>query len=90
MNNRFGLLLGRAVVRLSSVVAGILVLKHEVYDSDSAEIIVIALGMWLIGVPPALWLDAFRTATKKLDVLESDTDAQTPRPDPEDRDGREG
>lgn len=60
--------LGALAVRVASIVAGALVLKHEVYDTGSAEVIVIALGLWLIGVPPALWLDALRRAGKTLDT----------------------
>lgn len=55
------------VFRLASVAAGALVIKHEVYDTQSAEIVVIALGLWFMGVPPALWLDALRRASKTLD-----------------------
>jgi hypothetical protein len=55
-------------IRLLSVVAGGLILKHEVYDAESAEIVVIALGLWLIGVPPALWLDALRRTTRSLEA----------------------
>jgi len=62
--------------RLASVVAGGLILKHEVYDTQSAEITVIALGLWLIGVPPALWLDTLR---KTSNVLIPDPE-QEPQP----------
>ena len=60
--------LGALVLRLGSIAAGALIIKHEVYDTSSAEIVVIALGLWLIGVPPALWLDALRRASKTLDL----------------------
>lgn len=48
---------GKLALRVASAAVGGFILKHEVYDTESAEIIVIALGLWFIGVPPALWLD---------------------------------
>jgi len=57
-------------LRLGSMAAGALILRHEVYQTESAEIAVIGLGLWLIGVPPALWLDALRRAGRTLGDLE--------------------
>lgn len=69
-------------VRIASVAAGALILKHEVYDSDSAQLVVIGLGMWLIGVPPALWLDTLRRAGTQLG---QPTPAHPPDPPPDAR-----
>jgi hypothetical protein len=58
--------LGALLVRVASIGGGVLIIKHEVYEAESAELILIALGLWLIGVPPALWLDALRRSQNLL------------------------
>lgn len=58
--------LASLLVRVASIGGGVLIIKHEVYEAESAELILIALGLWLIGVPPAMWLDALRRSQNLL------------------------
>jgi hypothetical protein len=59
--------LGEAIARIAaialrvvSIYFGFDILQHEVYEAESIEPLAIVLGLWLIGVPPALWLDTLR------------------------------
>lgn len=54
------------VGRLLSTIGGVLILRHEVYVAEEAEAVLVALGLWLIGIPPALWLDTVRRTTDSL------------------------
>jgi hypothetical protein len=48
------------LLRLGSVSAGVAVEYHEVYTAASAQWALVFLGLWLMGVPPALWFDGLR------------------------------
>jgi hypothetical protein len=53
----------KLALRGVSALAGAAVLYHEVYISDTAEPLLIFLGLWLLGIPPALFLDGLRKIT---------------------------
>lgn len=48
------------LLRAASASAGVLVEYHEVYKAQSAQWALVFLGLWLMGVPPALWFDGLR------------------------------
>jgi hypothetical protein len=58
--------IGGWAARGASIYFGARILHHEVYVSEQAELAVIALGLLLIGVPPALWLDTLTRTTEAL------------------------
>jgi hypothetical protein len=61
---------GNWIVRGVSAAAGSAALYHEVYSGQEARWPVIFLGMWLIGMPPALWLDSLRTVGRLAEVVQ--------------------
>lgn len=65
--------------RGASVYFGARILHHEVYVAEQAELAVIALGLLLIGVPPALWLDTLARTTDALSGRRADDHAPTGR-----------
>jgi hypothetical protein len=48
------------LLRVASVSAGVLVEYREVYTAANAQWALVFLGLWLMGVPPALWFDGLR------------------------------
>lgn len=50
------------MIRLASIGAGLRVEYHEVFEVKGAQWILIVFGMWLMAVPPAMWLDSVRRA----------------------------
>lgn len=57
-------------VRLASIYVGARIVYHEVWQADTAEPIVLGLGLWLIGVPPAMWMDGVRRLGRFAEVVE--------------------
>jgi hypothetical protein len=53
-------LVRRWAVRIVSFYFGFKILHHEIYDVDSPEALVIALGLWLCGIAPADMFDGLR------------------------------
>lgn len=46
--------------KLAAFFGGIYVLYHEVVIADTAEPLLIFLGLWAIGIPPATFFDGLR------------------------------
>lgn len=53
----------KLAIRGMSAVGGVAILYHEVYIADSAEPLLVFLGLWLLGIPPALFFDGLRKVT---------------------------
>ena len=49
-----------ALIRLASVCSGIYIEYREVFVVMAAQWIIVLLGLWLMAIPPALWLDSLR------------------------------
>lgn len=54
----------KLIVRGAAFLAGVYVLYHEVVVVESAEPLLVLLGLWAMGVPPALFLDGLRKVTE--------------------------
>lgn len=50
-------------VRVGAFLAGVGVLYHEVFISTTAEPLLVFLGLWLCGIPPAMFFDGLRKLT---------------------------
>lgn len=53
----------KMATRAAALVAGAAIIYHEVVISESAEPLLIFLGLWLCGIPPAMFLDGLRRIT---------------------------
>jgi hypothetical protein len=53
------------VVRLGAFVSGVLVLYHEVFIASTSEPLLVFLGLWLCGIPPAMFFDGLRKLTEQ-------------------------
>lgn len=53
----------KLVTRALAAVAGAAIIYHEVVIADSAEPLLVLVGLWFLGVPPALFLDGLRRVT---------------------------
>lgn len=49
--------LGRWLLRVGSVAFGVAIEAKQVYGTEHAQWALVFLGLWFIGVPPALWFD---------------------------------
>lgn len=56
-----------ALVKLGSFVFGVLVLKHQAFDVTSVQPLLIFLGLWMCGVPPATFFDSIRRVGQSAD-----------------------
>lgn len=50
----------RGARSLVATVAGAVILYHEIWISDTAEPLLVFLGLWLLGIPPAVFFDGLR------------------------------
>lgn len=50
----------RQLIRLASLVGGLLILKREIYDVEHPEPLLIFLGLWLCGIAPAQFFDGLK------------------------------
>lgn len=66
----------KLVTRGIAAVAGAAIIYHEVVLVDSAEPLLVVLGLWFLGIPPALFLDGLRRVT---DAANSAVDEVTSR-----------
>lgn len=48
------------VWRLGATIAGVGILYHEIWVTESSEPLLIFLGLWLCGLPPAMFFDGLR------------------------------
>lgn len=51
------------VIRVGAFISGVVVLYHEVFLASSAEPLLVFLGLWLCGIPPAMFFDGLRKLT---------------------------
>lgn len=83
---------GRWAVRIGSFYAGYRILHHEVYETETAEILLVILGLWLCGIAPASFIDSLRRAAteaqgmmddaaSKLESADKDAQQLDPSPD---------
>lgn len=71
----------RLAVRALSFYVGYRILHHEIYETDTSEPVLIFLGLWLCGLPPALFFDGLRKLGQSAQTeLENAADA-TPHED---------
>jgi hypothetical protein len=61
---------GRWVLRAASIAFGLAIEVQQVYGTDQAQWALIFLGLWFIGVPPALWFDGVWRLARIASVLE--------------------
>lgn len=69
-------LLGSWVARLASVAFGVAIEMKQVYGTTQAQWALVFLGLWFIGVPPALWFDGVWRLARIAQVI----DQQSPPP----------
>lgn len=67
-------MLGRWLLRLGSVGFGVAIEYKQVYGTVHAQWALVFLGLWFIGVPPALWFDGVWRLARIAAVV----DAQPP------------
>lgn len=82
------------IVRLASGVGGGMILYHEVWITETAEPLLVFLGLWLFGIPPVMFFEGLRKvgqrASSELDsAMTGDTNGAPERkPErPAERDG---
>lgn len=51
---------GNTALKCAAFIAGVVILFHEVWLADTAEPLLIFLGLWLCGIPPAMFFDGLR------------------------------
>jgi hypothetical protein len=56
----------KLVLRVLSVIAGLAIITHEVAIADAAEPFLVIIGMWFLGIPPALILDSLRRVNEAV------------------------
>lgn len=54
-------------VKAGSFVFGVLILRHEAFQVKQVEPLLIFLGLWLCGVPPATFFDSLRRVGQSVD-----------------------
>lgn len=82
--------LRKQLTRLASTIAGAAILYHEVWIADTSEPLLIFLGLWLLGVPPAMFFDGLRKVSGRAEselssALTADTSGVpegSPEPEP--------
>lgn len=52
--------LASAAIRLTFVGGGVAILYHETFLAEKAQWEVLLVALWMIGVPPSMWLDSVR------------------------------
>lgn len=52
----------RQFLRAASTLTGVYIEYLQVRASDHASLTLVVFGLWLMAVPPALWLDSLRRA----------------------------
>lgn len=74
------------VWRLAATVAGVVILYHEIWVTESSEPLLIFLGLWLCGLPPAMFFDGLRRlgtdAKSALDPPDASGVPKSPPADP--------
>lgn len=53
----------KLATRALAALAGAAIIYHEVAIADAAEPLLVVLGLWFLGIPPALFLDGLRKIT---------------------------
>lgn len=46
--------------KLTAFCVGVVILYHEIWVTESSEPLLIFLGLWLCGLPPAMFFDGLR------------------------------
>lgn len=54
-------------IKAGSFVFGVLILRHEAFQVQQVEPLLIFLGLWLCGVPPATFFDSLRRVGHSVD-----------------------
>lgn len=57
------------LARAVAATLGAGVLYHEIWVAETAEPLLLFLGLWLMGVPPAMFFDSVRNAVKDAEEL---------------------
>ncbi len=52
----------RQLIRAASTVTGVYIEYRQVQAGEHASLTLVVFGLWLMAVPPALWLDSLRRA----------------------------
>lgn len=66
-------------IRLSSFVGGVLIIYHEVWVSQSAEPLLVVVGLWLAGAPIADLLDQLRKLANQVPSDKTEDTARKPQ-----------
>lgn len=69
-----------ALVKLGSFVFGVLVLKHQAFDVTNVQPLLIFLGLWMCGVPPATFFDSIRRVGQTADEALAGMTTGVPKP----------
>lgn len=66
-----------AIIRVGSFYAGYRILHHEIYETDTAEPLLVFVGLWLCGIAPATLFDSLRrlgiSLQNQVEAAASDT-----------------
>lgn len=71
------------LLRLMSITAGVFIEYRQVFHDKSAQWILVFLGLWLMSVPPALWLDSLRRITQGAASVTAGGPGVAPSPESE-------
>lgn len=53
------------MIRGGAFLSGVGVLYHEVFLAQTSEPLLVFLGLWLCGIPPAMFFDGLRKLTEQ-------------------------
>lgn len=71
---------GAWAMRLIAVGFGLSIEVHEVYGTTQAQWALVFLGLWFVGVPPALWFDGVWRLARLAQVIDATAPGQPPSP----------
>lgn len=71
----------RQVIRLASLVGGLLILKREIYDVEHPEPLLVFLGLWLCGIAPATFFDGLKKIGQEAKGQLDDAAGAAPKPE---------
>jgi hypothetical protein len=71
----------RAIVHMVSFVAGVMILKREIYDVQHPEPLLVFLGLWLCGIAPATFFDGLRKIGQQAQGQLDEATSQVPKAD---------
>lgn len=74
--------INRLILKAAGFYFGYRILHHEIYEADSAEPILIGLGLWLAGVPVATFFDGLKKlGAQAEEQVKAVTGEEQPKPE---------